>query len=270
MHFRVNRATVRWYAGSTSSLGRFRLVPEVPRGRPAVPGDSGLCPRARGFDQVYCATWVLVRRPTGWTSCPGRLRPWSKGLRGRPAVPGQLGLVFEGSRGRPSVPGYSGPCLRARSVDQVTRATRFGSECPRGRPAVPGVSARVRETAWSTSSLGLLGPVSEGSQFRPTLPGESRSGPMAHGVDQLSGATRAIPDSLRGRRAVPGYSGLCQGPVVSTSCPRQLGPMSEVPRFPSALPGESGLGPMGHCSDQLSGVIRACARGPARSTSCPG
>ena len=145
--------------GSISFPGRIRAVPEDPLCRPAFPGYYGTCPRCGGVEQLSqatraCskepgvdqpsrATRVRVRVPAGSTSCPWRLQPWSKGLRGRPEVPGLLGLVFERSWGRPSVPGYSGPCLRARSVDQVTRATPFGFECPRGRPAVPGVSAWV-------------------------------------------------------------------------------------------------------------------------------
>ena len=38
--------------GSTSCPGRLGPGSDFPRGRPAIPGDSGPCPRARGFDQL--------------------------------------------------------------------------------------------------------------------------------------------------------------------------------------------------------------------------
>uniref|UniRef100_A0A4X1SVZ1 Uncharacterized protein n=1 Tax=Sus scrofa TaxID=9823 RepID=A0A4X1SVZ1_PIG len=73
--------------GSTSSPERLVLESEGPRGRPAVPGASGRCPRPAvstnspgplglgsecpGVDQLSRDTRVCVRGPAGSTSCPG-------------------------------------------------------------------------------------------------------------------------------------------------------------------------------------------------------
>ena len=181
---------------------------EGTQGRPAVPGDSALCPRDRGVDQQSRATRVRVRVTVGSTSCPGRLRPWSD-------IP----------QSRPFFQGDSGICQRACRVDQLSWVTRALVVCTavltrhhgrigpmpeglRGQPVVPGKSRWVRGPAVSTSCPWPLGPVSEDLRFRRDRPRESRSGPMACRVDQLSGVTPA--------RA--------QGPAVSTSCPGRLGP----------------------------------------------
>ena len=98
-------------------------LPKGPRGRPAVPADSGPGPRARGVDQLSRPTRARVRGPAGSTSCPGRLGPGSEGPRGRPAVPADSGPGPCGPRWdpwgcldagavRPSLPTHSlGSCL---------------------------------------------------------------------------------------------------------------------------------------------------------------
>ena len=63
---------------------------EGPRGRPAVPDDSGSCPRACEFD---LHSWVTRARA----------------------------LIPEGST---SVPGELGPCLSAHGGDHLARETR--------------------------------------------------------------------------------------------------------------------------------------------------
>ena len=92
---------------STSCPGSLAPMPDVPRGRPAAPGDSGLYPRAHGVDHLSRAPRARVQGPTGSTKCSGRLLPRSDGPHGRPNVPGNSG---------------SGP--RAFGVDQQSRATR--------------------------------------------------------------------------------------------------------------------------------------------------
>ena len=72
--------------GVTSWPGRLMPGSEVPRVRPALPGDSGPCPNAQGVDsclgdsgpcprshrvdQLYRATRARVRCPVVSTSCP--------------------------------------------------------------------------------------------------------------------------------------------------------------------------------------------------------
>ena len=57
---------------------------------------------------------------------------------------------------------------------------------------------------------------------------------------------------------------------VPTSSPGQLATGSEDPRDRTSLPGDSGLCPRAFGVNQLSHENRACAGGPAVSTSCPG
>ena len=57
---------------------------------------------------------------------------------------------------------------------------------------------------------------------------------------------------------------------MSTSCPGQHAPISDCPRFRSAVPVDSGPGPSARGVDQLSQATRAFFRGPAVSTNCPG
>ena len=127
---RLTQASVRGPAVLTSSSGRLVKRSVVPRGRPAhpcdmgpvrktvlssswpwqrgpgsegprcrptVPGDSGLCPRARGVDHMSQATLTRVRGPAVSTNTPGR-----------------LGFISKDPRGRPYVPCDSGPCPRSR------------------------------------------------------------------------------------------------------------------------------------------------------------
>ena len=93
---------------------------------------------------------------------------------------------------------------------------------------------------------------------------------MARGVDQLSGATGAIPDGPRGLRALPGDSGLCQGPAVSNCSPGHLTLASEGPRGRPAGPDDSGSCPRAREVDLRFWVTRVRALWPAGSTSCPG
>ena len=93
---------------------------------------------------------------------------------------------------------------------------------------------------------------------------------MARGVDQLSGATGAIPDGPRGLRALPGDSGLCQGPAVSNCSPGHLTLASEGPRGRPAGPDDSGSCPRAREVDLRFWVTRVRALWPAGSTSCAG
>ena len=63
---------------------------------------------------------------------------------------------------------------------------------------------------------------------------------------------------------------LVQVSIVSTSCPRQLGPGSDGPPCRPAVPGDSGKGPKARAVDQLSQATRARVPGSAGSTRCPG
>mgnify|MGYP001298781502 CR=1 FL=1 len=69
--------------------------------------------------------------------------------------------------GRPTVSRYSGPCLMASGVHQVSRATL----------------ALVGRTAGSTMCPGQLGPMSEGPQGGPAVSGNTGLYPMPHRVD---------------------------------------------------------------------------------------
>ena len=227
-------------------------MPEGAGGRPAVPGDSGPCRRARGVDQpswasqarARCrpgstrgpgpltpgsrdggvdlrsrATRSGARGPARSTKSPGRLGSWSKVLRS-PSCPGRPGPLPEGPRGRPGLPGDSRPCPKPRGVNQMSRAT----------------SARLQVPAGSTRGPRCLGPGSEG---------------------------------LRGRQAVPGPRARVRGPERSTGCPVGIGPFAKGPRLQPAVQGHSRLGPKSLGIDQLSLQTPArlrCLRGP----SCPG
>eukprot|EP00108_Taenia_solium_P011553 TsM_000107200 transcript=TsM_000107200 gene=TsM_000107200 len=200
-------------------------MPDVPRGRPDAPGDSGPYPRARGVDQLSRATPALVQRPEGSTSSPRATRA---SFRGTPVSTIGTGLFV--------------PCPRVRGVDHISRATRFGSEGPRCRPAPLGDSG-PGQRAHSVDQLSCA------TWARVRVPSASTRGPMARGVDQLSGATGAIPDGPRGLRALPGDSGLCQGPAVSNCSPGHLTLASEGPGV-----------------DQQARTTLARVRGPVKST----
>ena len=117
---------------------------------------------------------------------------------------------------------------------------------------------------------GQLGPVSEGPRGQPAVPGDSRLGPSACGVDQQSRATRA----------------LVGGTSVSTGCPGGLGPASEGPPGRPAVQVDSGPSLKARVVDQLSQALgpvsegtwvrpgvpgdRTRVRRPVGSTICPG
>ena len=98
-------------------------MPDVPRGRPAAPGDSVPYPRARGVDQLSRATGARVQGPTGSTSLPGLLRPGPECPRCPLAVRG-VGHGSKSPRGGPALPGASGTSLRTCVVGQLSRSTQ--------------------------------------------------------------------------------------------------------------------------------------------------
>ena len=190
-------------------------MPEGTRCRPALPGDSCLCPSARGVDQQSRVTRAQVPGPARSTRCL-----W------------QLGPISEGPRSRPGHKGDSGPCPRPRGSTRYPGRLWPGSKGLKGGPAVPDHSrlrprvrrvdqlfqaagAGVRRPSVSTSSPGCLGPGSEGPYCGPAVPGHSGLCPRASMVDQMSRATRPW----------------VRGPAWSTSCHRPLGPGSECPRI---------------------------------------
>ena len=121
---------------------------------------------------------------------------------------------------------------------------------------------------------------------RAAVPGPSRLGPKALGVDQLSRATPAQLQKSCGvdqlSQAIPAQLG---GPAVSTSSSGPLVLWSEGPRGRPAVQGDSGPGPKaggvnqlslaprvlfrGLGVNQLSRMSWAFFRGPTGSTSCP-
>ena len=170
---RATREQVCVPAGSTSSpasitpgseaLGGATRFPwcfgpesEGPRGRPAIPGDSGPCPRSRDVDQHSWATLARVRGTVGSTRCPG-----------------QLGLLSEVPRGPPALPGdwHSGP--RARGIDQLSQSSGPCSEGPRGRPALPGDSHSSPRAHGVHQHFRATRALVDGPQCRPPLPGDS-------------------------------------------------------------------------------------------------
>ena len=175
----------------------------------------------------------------------------------------------EGPWGPPAVPRDPRLGLIAHGVDLLTRAT----------------PASVRVPVSSIRCLGKSGP-----------------GPSAHGVQQVSWATRARAQGSRVSTSCPGRPGRVRGPVVSTGCPRRfrpvpegqqgspgvpgdsgpclraqdvdqmfqaLGPGSEGPWVPPTVPCDLGPGPKARIFKQLSRVTRAWVQWPACSTSSP-
>ena len=136
---RVTRARVQGHAVSTSSPGRLGPGSEA-HGVDMRPGSSGLVPDVPWCRPTFLLTWVRVRGPEVWTSCPGRVGIGFKCPRGRPPFPGDAGSgprpagsssypgglwpLSEGLRGRLYVPGETGPCQKARGIDQLSRVTR--------------------------------------------------------------------------------------------------------------------------------------------------
>ena len=136
---RATRLRIRVPAGLTSCPGQLGIVPKASRGLPDIPGNSGMCPRdlgvdqlsqeirapalsARGADQLCWETRNLVGGPVGSTSCPRHLALVSEGpsvyhcswaTRVRVRKPGF----------RIAVPGVSRLCPRFHGVYQLSRAT---------------------------------------------------------------------------------------------------------------------------------------------------
>ena len=156
---RAPQACVPGPSVSNCSAGRLGPVSQGPRVRPALLGVSGPCLRSCGLDQMSRGTWGRVAvpavstsspgtRPRSWpvrsTSSPERLALGTVGQRGQPVLPGVSGsgrgpagstsspgrLMIEskGSWCRPALLGDSCSCPRARGVDQLSRAIRFGSD----------------------------------------------------------------------------------------------------------------------------------------------
>ena len=152
---------------------RARVV--GPQVRLDVPEHSRLVPRTRGVDQLSWATCARVRGHTVLTSCPGQLG-------NRSVVPW----------GRPAHPGHSGSCPLARSVEQLSRRTRAGSDGPRGRPYVPGYSGSGTGAKGVEYTPGQLGLMSKDPRGRPSVPCDSGPDPMVRGVNQLSPPSWAL------------------------------------------------------------------------------
>ena len=184
---RASAQDLAWSASSAAQLGSCSSARDV---ETAAPGDSVSGRRARWVDQPSRTIWADARDLAWSASCPTQLGSGSECLRCRPAVPGDSGL-----------------CPMVRGVEQLSRASHTWVECPQGLPAISddsGSCPRAREVnlrSWvtwaralrpavSTIFPGPLGPGSEGPQVRHALPGESRLGPMACTVDQLSRLTR--------------------------------------------------------------------------------
>ena len=178
--------------GSTSFPGRLGPGSDFPRGRPAIPGDSGPCPRARGFDQLSRVTRALFGGTVVQPVVPGDSGPcpmsriidqasWAtqahaRALTGLTSCPVRFGPRSVGRRGQPADSCDSGPCPRPCGVKQKSWVT----------------PARVRGPAVSTNRPGTLALGSEGPQRLPAFPGDWGPGPKALEVGQVSRATRDL------------------------------------------------------------------------------
>ena len=176
-----------------------------------------------------------------------------------------------------------GPSSEGPQVNQVSWATRAHARGPAGSNRCPGRLRRVSEVL----------------HVRPAVPGHSRLGPRASGVDPLSRVQRpsgltSCPGQLAlwskgpgGRPVFPGDLCLClsacevdptslatqawlQGPTVSTSCSWRHALVSECPRCRPALLGNSRSGPRAREFDLLFFTTQALIRGPEVSTDVPG
>src|SRR5512137_2969260 len=123
---RATLARLREPAVWTSYPGSLALASMAPQGRPAVPGDWGLGPKALGVDQLSRATRARIRGPAG----------------------------------QPDIPGDSGADPRACRIaqdswsDQLSRATRAWVRWPAGTSSSRGRVALVRLPAGLNSSPG--------------------------------------------------------------------------------------------------------------------
>ena len=96
-------------------------MPEVPKARPALLGDSGPGLMACEVDQCSQATRARVRGPAVSTGSPRRFGLWTVALRGQPALPGNSRL---------------GPM--ALRVFQLSRMTCTSLRGPVGSTSCPG------------------------------------------------------------------------------------------------------------------------------------
>ena len=204
---------------STSFPGRLELRSEGSRRRPAVPGNSGLCPRSRGLEQLSWQTWAPVRGTAGSTRSPG-----------------PLAICCEGPRRRPAVLSGSGRVPRARGVNQLSWAHRALFRGPALSTSTPGRLGLGSDGPWLRPPFPVTRARLRGPRWRPVVREHSGHCPRSHGVDQLSWATRT----------------LIRGPLVSTSSPGFLGPGSEGPRCRPAFLGDSASALMALGVDQLS------------------
>ena len=172
---------------------------------------------------------------------PGCLALVSEGPQGRPAVletPARLRVL----RGSTTLPGDSRSGAMFCSVHQQARATRAHVPGPTGSTRYPGLPGPGFQCSWG----------------RPALPGNSGQCPSSRKIDQLYQATRAH----------------ILIPAGTTSCPRRVGQGCVFPRGRPAVPDDLRPGPWarvrGPAVHHLYRAIRAHARCPAGSTSCPG
>ena len=233
-----------------------------PQGRPAVPGDSVLCARARRVDQMSRATRACSGRPTESTSPPGPLGP-----------------VTEIARCRPAVQIYSRLCRRDRGFNQLFCGSGMSSRSCRVDQLSRSTHAHVGGPAVSTSCPGRLRPVNEAPRCGPVFPGDSGPGPRAHGVEHLSRVTRVRvrgpavsttePNNSGPAPRARGYDQMSRAtrarvrvPMGSTSSPGQLALLSEVPQGQPAVLGVSGPGLSSHGVDSFHGRLVPGSEGP--------
>ena len=211
----------------------MRLGPgsEGPRGQPALSGDSGLCPSARGVHQQSRVTCAQVAQPAKSTRYFWRLVPCSEGPRGLPAIPGPSGL---------------GP--RARGVDQMSRETRARVRCP-----------RYRHPSWETRDL--VG----GSACSTRLSGDSGPCPRAHGFDQHPGRLWTVLGVAVLNSCPRELVLVLRAPGVDQRSGRHRSG-SEAPRFRTAVPGDSHSGLRARKVYPISLATQARFQGPAGST----
>ena len=181
---------VRGPVGSTRCPGLLGLLSEVPRGPPALPGDSSSVSRSHGVHQNPRATRARVRGPTGLTSSPRRLGLGPSACR-TARSPGRLTLASEGLWSRPALLGDSCSVPRARRVDPLPRAIGLGPNGLQGQPTVP-------EDALLAPMARGLDHISRGSWGRVPVPAVSNSSPgrlramsEARDINQLYRTTRA-------------------------------------------------------------------------------
>ena len=184
---RAPRARVRGTKGSTSCPGRLGTWSEGLRCRPAIPGNSGPCPKASGLLQLSRGTRDRARGP--WCQT---------------ALPGDTHFGPSSPRGRPEVLSDSGPCPRARGVRQLSRASRAWVRAPGVDQKSRMTLARVRRPLSSTCGPGRLGPVPDVPWVRSAVPNVSCPGPTACGFNQLSRATRSQVRGPTGLSRDPG------------------------------------------------------------------